>query len=32
MGPMDLSDVGYDAFLINGKINSMLKNVKHGEK
>lgn len=32
MGPMDLSDVGYDAFLINGKIKSMLKNVKHGEK
>ena len=31
MGPMDLSDVGYDAFLINGQIESMLRNVKHGE-
>ena len=25
MGPMDISDVGYDAFLINGKIKSHLK-------
>ncbi|MFT6632265.1 MAG: FtsP/CotA-like multicopper oxidase with cupredoxin domain [Bacteriovoracaceae bacterium] len=32
MGAMDLSDVGYDAFLINGKIKSMLKDVRHGEK
>ena len=32
MGPMDFSDVGYDAYLINGKIKSMLKNVRHGEK
>ena len=32
MGSMDLSDIGYDAFLINGKIKSMLKNIKHGEK
>ena len=32
MGPMDFSDVGYDAYLINGKIRSMLKNVRHGEK
>ena len=32
MGPMDLSDVGYDAFLINGHIESTFKNVKHGEK
>ena len=32
MEPMDLSDVGYDAFLINGKIKSMLDNIKHGEK
>tara|TARA_Y100000590_G_scaffold470776_1_gene670471 strand:- start:96153 stop:98381 length:2229 start_codon:yes stop_codon:yes gene_type:complete len=32
MGPMDLSDVGYDAFLINGKQKEMLKNIKHGEK
>ena len=32
MGPMDLSDVGYDAFLINGKIKSTFENVRHGEK
>ena len=32
MGPMDLSDVGYDAFLVNGKIESTLKNIRHGEK
>ncbi|MCY4644696.1 MAG: multicopper oxidase domain-containing protein [Bacteriovoracales bacterium] len=32
MGPMDLSDVGYDAFLINGKIESTLKHISHGEK
>ena len=32
MGPMDLSDVGYDAFLINGYTKSTLKNIKHGEK
>lgn len=32
MGPMDLSDVGYDAFLINGKQNKHLKNIKAGEK
>lgn len=32
MGPMDLSDVGYDAFLINGEQKKMLKNIKHGEK
>ena len=32
MGAMDLSDVGYDAFLINGKIKSMLKDIRHGEK
>lgn len=31
MGPMDLSDVGYDAFLINGKQNQHLMNVKAGE-
>lgn len=32
MGPMDLSDVAYDAYLINGKQKEMLKNIKHGEK
>ena len=32
MEPMDLSDVGYDAFLINGKIESALEGVGHGEK
>ena len=28
MGPMDLSDIGYDAFLINGKIESHLKGIR----
>jgi FtsP/CotA-like multicopper oxidase with cupredoxin domain len=32
MGGMDFSDVGYDAFLLNGKINSQLLNLKKGEK
>jgi CopA family copper-resistance protein len=32
MGGMDLSDVGYDAFLINGKKDSQLDNAKPGEK
>ena len=32
MEPMDLSDVGYDAFLINGEQTSVLNNVGHGEK
>ena len=32
MEPMDLSDVGYDAFLINGEQTSVLNNVTHGEK
>lgn len=32
MGGMDLSDVGYDAFLINGKRDSQLLNAKAGEK
>ena len=36
MEPMDLSDVGYDAFLINGEPTtlqtSVLNNVGHGEK
>jgi len=30
MGPMDLSDVGYDAFLINGQKKISLKNIKEG--
>lgn len=32
MGGMDLSDVGYDAFLINGKIDSQLIQAKAGDK
>jgi CopA family copper-resistance protein len=32
MGGMDLSDVGYDAFLINGKIDSQLAMAHPGEK
>jgi FtsP/CotA-like multicopper oxidase with cupredoxin domain len=32
MGGMDLSDVGYDAFLINGKLNSQLLTARPGEK
>lgn len=32
MGGMDLSDVGYDAFLINGKQESQLVSAKPGEK
>jgi FtsP/CotA-like multicopper oxidase with cupredoxin domain len=32
MGGMDLSDVGYDAFLINGKRDAQLVNAKAGEK
>jgi CopA family copper-resistance protein len=32
MGGMDLSDVGYDAFLINGKPNSELSGAKPGER
>jgi FtsP/CotA-like multicopper oxidase with cupredoxin domain len=32
MGGMDLSDVGYDAFLINGKRESQLVNARPGEK
>jgi FtsP/CotA-like multicopper oxidase with cupredoxin domain len=32
MGGMDLSDVGYDAFLINGKKDSQLADAKPGEK
>ncbi|MGE0172597.1 MAG: multicopper oxidase domain-containing protein [Oligoflexales bacterium] len=32
MGGMDLSDVGYDAFLINGKKESTLGDAKPGEK
>ncbi|MBI2026890.1 MAG: multicopper oxidase domain-containing protein, partial [Deltaproteobacteria bacterium] len=32
MGPMDLSDVGYDAFLINGEQQSTFENAKPGDK
>lgn len=32
MGPMDLSDVAYDAFLINGKITQTLEDIKPGDK
>jgi len=32
MGGMDLSDVGYDAFLINGKTNFQLVDLRPGEK
>jgi FtsP/CotA-like multicopper oxidase with cupredoxin domain len=32
MGGMDFSDVGYDAFLLNGKITSQLLNAKKGER
>ncbi len=32
MGGMDLSDVGYDTFLINGKRNSQLLNTSPGER
>ena len=31
MGPMDLSDVGYDAFLVNGKKESAVDGLKGGE-
>ncbi|WP_319370682.1 multicopper oxidase domain-containing protein [uncultured Ilyobacter sp.] len=30
MGPMDLSDVGYDAFFINGQKNISLQNISEG--
>lgn len=32
MGGMDLSDIGYDAFLINGKSNSQLLDARPGER
>lgn len=32
MGPMDLSDIGYDAFLINGKQSVSLNHAKPGTK
>ena len=32
MGAMDISDVGYDAFLINGKQQSSNENIKPGSK
>lgn len=30
MGPMDMSDIGYDAFLVNGKKTSILSHAKPG--
>lgn len=32
MGPMDMSDIGYDAFLINGKKASILSHAKPGAR
>ena len=32
MEPMDLADVGYDAFLINGEVESTLTGVVHGQR
>lgn len=32
VGPMDLSDIGYDAFLINGKKSSILSQAKPGTR
>ena len=32
MGPMDISDIAYDAFLINGKKTSLLTSAKMGKK
>jgi CopA family copper-resistance protein len=32
MGPMDMSDIGYDAFLINGKKSSILTHAKPGSR
>ncbi len=32
MGPMDMSDIGYDAFLINGKKSSVLTHAKPGTR
>lgn len=32
MGPMDMSDIGYDAFLINGKKSSVLGHAKPGTR
>ncbi|MBA4749091.1 MAG: multicopper oxidase domain-containing protein [Alphaproteobacteria bacterium] len=32
MGPMDMSDIGYDAFLINGKKSSILSHAKPGAR
>lgn len=32
MGPMDMSDIGYDAFLINGKKSSILSHAKPGTR
>lgn len=32
MGPMDMSDIGYDAFLINGKTSSVLSHAKPGTR
>ncbi len=32
MGPMDMSDIGYDAFLINGKKTSILSHARSGTR
>lgn len=32
MGPMDMSDIGYDAFLVNGKKSSILSHAKPGTR
>ncbi len=32
MGPMDMSDIGYDAFLINGKKSSILSHARSGAR
>ena len=32
MGAMDLGDVGYDAFLVNGKVHSQFEQVKPGDR
>ncbi len=32
MGPMDMSDIGYDAFLINGKKSSILSHARAGAR
>lgn len=32
MGPMDVSDIGYDAFLMNGSVDSKIGDMQPGEK